>query len=527
MTYKLQIIKQILNSVSAGIKSTDSTVIHIKDSPNGLRNTKLPIDYKNILNSINQGVYAIDLNGIAVYCNSSCWKMLNYNSAEDLLGKNIHELFHYAHSGGTFYPSQQCKIYKAFVEGREIFADDEVFWTKDGKPIPVAYYSYPQYKDGKLTGAVITFSDISLKENKPGKSIVSEAKYGNIFKRANAGIIYVDKDGYTISANQAFQDMLQYSLTELQQISLAEIENKEDSEKGMVLRREIAEGKREEYSMERRYLRKDGKQIWVNTSVSSFRKTPSSPLHYVGVVHDITDKKQFELELIESNASKDKFFSIIAHDLHNPICSIKLLSEYIKEELDQNNIVKASELSDLLLTEVRHTDELLNDLLAWSLAQTKRMSFNPQLLNIEEIFLKQIATNEILAKNKHISFEYTANSQIIVLADLNMLNTILRNLITNAIKFSFENSKITLRAEERPGDILISVQDRGKGIHSGILEKLFRPDSKISTQGTNNETGTGLGLLLCKEFIELHNNRIWVESIEGKGSKFLFTLPKV
>ena len=108
-----------------------------------------------------------------------------------------------------------------------------------------------------------------------------------------------------------------------------------------------------------------------------------------------------------------------------------------------------------------------------------------------------------------------------------MLDTILRNLITNAIKFSYENGKITLTAVERAIDILITVNDQGKGMPPAILEKLFLADSKTSTPGTNNESGTGLGLLLCKEFVELHGGKIWAESEIGKGSVFFFTLPKV
>ena len=122
--------------------------------------------------------------------------------------------------------------------------------------------------------------------------------------------------------------------------------------------------------------------------------------------------------------------------------------------------------------------------------------------------------------------EYSADKHLTITADEDMLDTILRNLITNAIKFSYENGKITITAEERADDILISVADQGKGMEPYILEKLFLVDSKTSTPGTNNESGTGLGLLLCKEFVELHGGIIWAESKFGSGSSFFFTLPK-
>ena len=491
------------------------------------RDIGLNIDYKNILNSITEGIYAIDLHGICVYCNSSCLNILNYDSADDLLGKDMHETIYYTDADKNPDTAHRCKIFDASVQGVEAFADDEMFRTADGRAIPVLYYVYPQFKDGRPAGAVITFSDISGEKNQLSMLEASEARYRNIFNNANSGIIYVDKDGYTISANEAFQDLVQYSLTELQQINFSQIVFTDDWEQETVFREELFEGRRDEYRMDKRYVRKDGKLIWVNVCVSSFQETPSSPLCYVAVVHDINDKKESEQQLLESNAAKDKFFSIIAHDLRNPVGAVKMLSEFIQDELKQNNIREVTKLSEMLSEQVNYTYSLLNNLLEWSRAQTKQISFNPEPLNLQEVIRERVDSNAILAGNKNILLEYDLGGQLMVKADADMLDTILRNLITNAIKFSYENGKITLTAVERANDILITVDDQGKGMPPAILEKLFLADSKTSTPGTNNESGTGLGLLLCKEFVELHGGKIWAESEIGKGSVFFFTMPKV
>jgi len=203
-----------------------------------------------------------------------------------------------------------------------------------------------------------------------------------------------------------------------------------------------------------------------------------------------------------------------------------MLSEFIQEELQHSNISEVIELSDMLHQQVNYTYTLLNNLLEWSRALRKKISFNPKLLNLKEVIAERAASNKVLAENKHISLEYSADKHLTITADEDMLDTILRNLITNAIKFSYENGKITITAEERADDILISVADQGKGMEPYILEKLFLVDSKTSTPGTNNESGTGLGLLLCKEFVELHGGIIWAESKFGSGSSFFFTLPK-
>lgn len=231
-------------------------------------------------------------------------------------------------------------------------------------------------------------------------------------------------------------------------------------------------------------------------------------------------------KLLELNASKDKFFSIIAHDLRNPVSSLKMLAQFLSEDLQQNNIIGALELSAMLTAQVDYTYTLLNNLLDWSRAQSGNISLNKQTLVLQNVFESEVAINQIVADSKYICISSVADETLRISADANMLNTILRNLITNAIKFSYEHGWIMVKAEGRTNDILITIEDCGKGIPSDTLENLFLPHAKTSTPGTNNESGTGFGLLLCKEFVELHGGEIWAESEPGIGSKFFFTLPR-
>lgn len=484
------------------------------------------IDYKTVLDTITEGIYAVDRAGMCIYCNTSALSILGFNSPDCLIGKNLHELVHYARPDGSEYPIDECKITRACNEGKNFFAADEVFWRADGTPVPISYHSYPLYQDGELAGAVVAFNDISAVKEQQRKLEIIETKYRNFFRTSNAGLFYVDEQGFVLSVNQAFQDLVQYTLAELQQFHYKEIINPDDWQKILKNREDIKAGRTERFEMENRYIRKDGQTIWTIINVTSFRESPDSTLYFAGVVTDITHKKEFEQKLIESKAAKDKFFSIIAHDLRNPIGSMKLLGEFIKDELQNNNVSEASNLFDLMSAQVDQTYELLNDLLDWSRAQSQQIPFIPVILNVSSIFEQQIQMSQLLSQNKRITLQYIADPSLQVKADANMLNTILRNLLTNAIKFSFEKSQITLRAEERAEDILISVEDQGKGIEPLVLAKLFRDDAKYTSPGTHNESGTGLGLLLCKEFVELHNGKIWVESEPGRGSTFKFSLPK-
>lgn len=348
----------------------------------------------------------------------------------------------------------------------------------------------------------------------------------SLFNQTVMGIAYLDKHGHITAANQVFQALIKYTLDDLRHIPLSHIIHPADANKEKALRNELLEGKIKDYSLEQRYIRKDGEPIWLSTHTSYFQEAKAPSIEMVIFAHDIAARKQFEEDLIETNFIKNKFFSIIGHDLRNPIDSIKILASFMEHALEKNNLDSVKEIISLLSDQAEHTQKLLNNLLKWSQAQTNQISFDPHQLNISQIILEGIRETTPIARNKKITLKHNIEKEIWIEVDPEMLKIILRNLITNAIKFSYAESTVWIKVHERSDDVLIIVEDHGKGIHPTIFEKLFHPDSKISTSGTQNERGTGLGLLLCKEFVEYHGGKIWAETSLNNGSKFLFTLPK-
>jgi signal transduction histidine kinase len=161
----------------------------------------------------------------------------------------------------------------------------------------------------------------------------------------------------------------------------------------------------------------------------------------------------------------------------------------------------------------------------WARSQQGEIPFKPQILSFTDICHDAIEVLKPSANAKNIELNYIASDEITVFADIDMLKTVLRNLVSNAIKFTNSGGRININAEENSGNVIISVSDNGVGITPDILAKLFDISEVITTKGTAKETGTGLGLLLCKEFVEKHGGKIWVESELGKGSEFKFTLP--
>lgn len=227
----------------------------------------------------------------------------------------------------------------------------------------------------------------------------------------------------------------------------------------------------------------------------------------------------------EVNATRDKFFSIIAHDLRAPFSSILGLTNVLITNIDKFDKNKTNEMIVAIQHSTQLSFNLLNNLLEWSRTQTGTISYVPENLDIDSLLesIKELMENN--ASTKKISIKYQEHGGMIF-ADMNMLHTILRNLVSNAIKYSKPNDLIEIDYKDEKNSIVFSVKDEGIGISSTNLNRLFRVDDTYYSDGTAGEKGTGLGLIITKEFIEKHDGEIWVESEPGRGSTFWFRIPK-
>lgn len=231
-------------------------------------------------------------------------------------------------------------------------------------------------------------------------------------------------------------------------------------------------------------------------------------------------------KLHELNASKDKFFSIIAHDLRNPIAGFLNLTEILSENFSTFSEKESQEFIDVMNQASKQLYNLLENLLQWSRSQTGSVPFEPKYIALKKIIENTIDLLMMNIENKKLKIYIKINDQCTVFADENMITTVLRNLISNAIKFSNPEGTITIRTEPKEKEIEVSVIDNGTGMKQEDKEKLFRIDVHHTTPGTSDEKGTGLGLILCKEFVERNGGKIWVESDLNKGAAFKFTLLK-
>lgn len=287
------------------------------------------------------------------------------------------------------------------------------------------------------------------------------------------------------------------------------------------------------YEIEHRIVRrKSGEIRFVHEKCEHFRDHNGRIFKSVGMVLDITEQKKVELGLVENerrlrelNTTKDKFFSIISHDLKGPFTSIIGFSELLIERIADGDFTRAGEFATIVNNSSQRAMDLLTNLAEWARLQTGRMEFNPREIDIAAIVNEVIELLNASVLHKSVSIIRTIPPQLPILADKAMISTVLRNLISNSIKFSFPGGNVFISAFQKENEVRVEVRDFGVGINKESIARLFRAGENVSTAGTRNEEGTGLGLILCKEFISKHGGEIWVESEEQMGSTFSFTLP--
>jgi two-component system sensor histidine kinase/response regulator len=234
-------------------------------------------------------------------------------------------------------------------------------------------------------------------------------------------------------------------------------------------------------------------------------------------------QKQAE-ELQETNATKDKMFSVISHDLRAPLGGMKSMMDIIFEDRANNREISDKSLRSLK-TAADQTYNLLENLLYWSRTQRERLDFNPEMINLYDLVVENIELMNTLAKNKKITVENKLPEDLTAFADNNMIKTIIRNLINNAIKFTKENGKVELTSETHKDMVHIHIKDTGIGIDEENLKKIHDQKQYFTTYGTKREKGSGLGLNLCFDFAKRNNGDLKINSTLEEGSTFTLSLP--
>jgi len=348
----------------------------------------------------------------------------------------------------------------------------------------------------------------------------SEQRYSQMFHYSAAMMLIADPvSGRIIESNPSSQQFYQYGKEEFESITLDDLLVQSDGKPYPANKRFE---NRPHYIITDTLL-KDGKTKKAEIYSCPIRIKKTDMLYLI--IHDITKRYEYQEQLKEANNTKDKFFSILAHDLINPFNAILGLISILSEDFDLISNNRKKRVIDTVQVSADRFFRLLQNLLDWSRSQTGKLEVIPSAFSISSAFQEISDDLYSLAKSKGVYIQVEVKEDFIVYADKNMINSVLNNLITNAIKFSNRRNTVTLSATKDGDFCEVSVHDDGIGIPKENLTSLFRIDSDVRTNGTENEKGTGLGLILCREFVEKNHGRIRVESNYGYGSTFYFTLP--
>lgn len=306
----------------------------------------------------------------------------------------------------------------------------------------------------------------------------------------------------------------------------------ENKEKFQMFYDNVKEGKIDMINEELKVRCKDGSIKWMVVKCVVKRDENGRPIRVAGVNTDISERKAYEEtlnrkseELQKANDTKNMFISIIAHDLRNPFNAIIGLTEILRKREAVINDPKANELSGIILQSAKTTYEMLNNLLLWCRSQQNTIAFEPETLNLHNTVDEALSEVKGQAQKKHIMLINRTSSSDTIWADAQMLQTVIRNITVNSVKYTNEGGLITVAAEQNPEFTDLIIEDNGIGMSQETVDKLLVVSRNRSTAGTAGEQGSGMGLLICKEFLNRHNGHIKIESEIGKGSKFIISFP--
>ena len=474
---------------------------------------------RTILKSSKETVFLIDTSGNILIANETTAERIG-KKVDEIIGKNIFDLM-----PASVLKLRKSKIAEAIREKRVARFEDK----RNGMWLDS--YIYPVIEGGTVTRLAVMAIDISERKNAEQSLQANEELLYATLESIGSGILVVDDQGKVTRVNKKFATMWKIpeevmASKDDEQLLAVALDQLEEPKQFLAKVQELYQTDRIDTDIlkfkDGRYFERISNPLIVDDKIAG----------RVWGFRDITLRKTMEIEiekineeLHESNAAKDKFFSIIAHDLRSPFSGLLGLSEVIADPTEELTIQEMRKYSGRLHGLLRNQFNLLQNLLEWSRLQRGGIDYKPERLNLGSqvnFVTDQLAVN-FLRKNLDLVNE--VGPRILIHADADMLQSVLLNLISNAIKYTEKNGKIIISAKEVDKQVEISIKDTGVGIGSNRLSTIFNLDEVSSSSGTDGEKGTGLGLLLCKEFVEKHGGTIYAESEKGKGSIFRFTMP--
>jgi len=490
--------------------------------------------YSILFENMTQGAFYQNADGTMIDINPAGLQMLGLTKDQFNGRTSYHPDWKVINENNELIPPDQYPSMLALKTGKESEKVLAVYNPMEKSYRWLIINSRPLFRNNETEPyqVFVTMHDISNRKKTENLLQFSEKKYRKLHESMMDGFVFVSMNGFIIDSNLSYQQMLGYNAEELSKLTYIDLTPpKWHIEESKIVNEQIlTHGFSDVY--EKEYIRKDGVIIPVEIRAFLIKNDMGEDDGIWAIVREISKRKQAEEALKERenllkeiNDTKDKFFAIISHDLRSPISSIVSFSNILNLQLSKNNLCEAEKFAGYINSSSKRILNLLIDLIEWSRAESGRLIFKPENIDIYSIISETTDLLNDSAIQKSISINKSLSDNITIYADRDMICTVLRNLISNAIKFTKEGGEIKITYKHNRKEITICVSDTGIGISKKNLNKLFRIDENYVSTGTMNEKGSGMGLILCREFIEKHGGRIWAESEVEKGSCFCFSIP--
>ena len=517
------------NSVLVDKNSRMSSVISLIQDITLLKKTERELSeskeiYKELVTNAKSIIIKQDRNGVITFINEFGQDFFGFTEKE-LVGKTASEtIVPVIDSSGT----KMDKIVRSIYEDPDKYSiniNENI--KKNGERVWIEWHNKALFDNkGNKTGHMAIGMDVTERIKAEEALNDSQKKLRSVLNATQESVYMFDREGrFIISNATGVKRLSRTSEKELIGHYFGEFMNQDLAhERHEKLEQVFVTGNLIEFEDERSGM------IFHHSFFPVFKNDKVA--YVVTYSTNITERKKAEIELKESKAqlleliaTKDKFFNIVAHDLKNPFTSLLGSSELLYKNIHQMERESIRELALVLNDSAKGGYAILQNLLDWSRSQTGLINYKPECIHLNKVIEDNISNLQLQAFSKEIKLHNNTKEKIIIVSDRNMINTILRNLIGNAVKYTHRRGRVRIEANNKSGKVLISVKDTGIGISKEEIEKLFRLDSKFSNPGTANELGTGLGLKLCMEFAEKMGGSIHVESIQNEGSNFVLTFP--
>ncbi|RMF44726.1 MAG: PAS domain S-box protein [Planctomycetota bacterium] len=530
---------------------------HLSIEPNDSTWELREAQLRTLLDAAAEGLYGLDLEGRCTFANRACAQMLGYEGERELLGKNMHDLIHYAKADGSPFASHVCPILRAYRHGEQVHVDNDVFWKKGGESFPVEYWSYPICStEGLVVGAVVTFIDISerLAHNRAEERVrrelehrlrVSYEELGRTQNRLNLALEYgnVGLWDWDLTTNDVY-----YSPTFKSQLGYTQDDSwaafgdweahlhPDDHDAAVQRVKDYFADPTRPYISKFRLQCRDGSYKWILSQGKAHFDAQGRPVRMIGVHIDITQQEEYDKkleqlnnelsdtvkELKRANEELRQFAYVASHDLQTPLRSITGFAQLLAEDcLSDADDVAADYLRRIIRSAAR-MQRLIHDLLQLSRIDSRPRTSSP------------VDLGEVVSGVLHMLGDQIAQEQAVIdvsplptiLGDATQMEQLFQNLLVNAINYRSSQRRLSVRVwYEMDGEhCRVHVRDNGIGIAPEYHEQVFEAFRRLHREA--ERPGTGIGLAICRKIAERHGGRIELESEPDRGSTFTVVLPK-